>query len=93
MIRAVSLAAVALAVLVAAGGARAADDELPKWPHEQQAMLRQVEDDVVDVQRKMFKARQQGDTAALGKLDKQLRELQDKRRKLINLTKDQLPAE
>ena len=87
------LARIALAMAIGANGALAAEDELPTWPHEQQAMLRQVEDDVLALQRKMFKARQQGDTATVEQLNTRFRELQEKRHKLIDVTRDQLPSQ
>jgi hypothetical protein len=71
--------------------ARAAD--LPEWPHEQQAMLRDVEGRLLRVQHQMFAARQQDDRAAVVELGKQFSELQAQRRQLIELTKDQLPSE
>lgn len=91
--RLTSLCGAALLALCGAGAAFAADEELPVWPHEQQAMLRQVEDDLLAVQRKLFKARQFQDQAAVESSSEEFRQLQDTRRKLINLTKDQLPAE
>ena len=91
--RGLGCVALAGALLLGGGGALASEDELPAWPHEQQAMLRQVEDDVIALQRKMFKARQQGDMATVELLNKQFREIQEKRHKLIDVTKDQLPSE
>lgn len=93
MTRRAQLAArLALAMIVGAAGAAAAE-ELPSWPHEQQAMLRQVEDQLLTVQRQMFKARQQGDAAALDRAGTRFRELQDTRRQLIDVTRNQLPSE
>lgn len=71
----------------------AAAQELPSWPHEQQALLRQVEDQLLTVQRHLFKARQQQDADAVATYGAQYRELQDTRRKLIELTRDQLPSQ
>jgi hypothetical protein len=78
-----------LLVLAPAAGA----GELPSWPHEQQAMLRQIEDELLVVQRQLFKARQQHDTAALESLGARYRELQETRRVLIEITRNQLPSE
>ena len=87
------LARIALALAIGANGALAAEDELPTWPHEQQAMLRQVEGDVLALQRKMFKARQQGDTATVEQLNTRFRELQEKRHNLHEVTSDHLPSQ
>lgn len=87
------IARLALGVCLAGAAGAAAAEELPSWPHEQQAMLRQVEDELLTVQRQMFKARQQGNAAALETSGAQFRDLQDKRRQLIELTRDQLPSQ
>jgi hypothetical protein len=71
----------------------AAAGELPSWPHEQQDVLRQVEEELLVVQRRMFKARQKHDVAALETDEVRFRELQEQRRQLIELTRDQLPSE
>lgn len=85
---------VAALLLACAGTAwAAADDELPSWPHEQQAMLRDVEQKIVEVRRELFKARMMDDKDAVAAKDEEFRKLQEKRVKLIHLTKDQLPAQ
>lgn len=68
-------------------------DEMPQFPDQQQALLRETEDQVVHVQRQLFAARQQHDEAAISSLTKEFKALQDKRRALITATKDQLPSE
>lgn len=79
-------------VLALAAGARA-EDPLPVWPHEQQALLRETESELLAVQRQLYKARRQGDAAAEQTHGEAFRTLQLKRRALIELTKDQLPVE
>jgi hypothetical protein len=56
-------------------------------------MLREVEERVVETQRKLFAARQRGDQDAIAAASQQFQELQEKRRALIELTKHQLPSE
>ncbi len=90
MVRA-RLAALALAAVLTTGPVRG--DDLPAWPNEQQALLRETEDQLIHVQHELFAARQQGDQTAVAELSKQFKELQDKRRRLITVTKDQLPSE
>ena len=68
-------------------------EQLPEWPADQQDMLRQVEDRVIEMQRKVFAARQRGDQSALATYSQQYQELQEKRRVLIELTKNQLPSD
>ena len=80
-----------LALALVAGAAAA--EELPVWPNEQQAMLRRVEEQLLVVQRQLFKARQQHDAAGIETHGTRFRELQDSRRKLLELTRDQLPSE
>ena len=65
----------------------------PLYPNQQQAALRDTEDEVLGVQRRLFAARQMHDEAAIEALGKQFKQLQDKRRQLIQATKDQLPSE
>jgi len=84
---AVALVLLALAVCPALG------DELPQWPNEQQAMLRNVEGQVLQVQSQLFAARQTNDRTAIEELSKKFKALQDKRRVLIGLTANQLPSE
>jgi len=84
-------AAVALAAALAAGPARAED--LPQWPHEQQEMLRETEAQVLKLQRQLSAARRNNDAASVAELSQQFKALQEKRRKLIVLTRDQLPSE
>jgi hypothetical protein len=67
--------------------------DLPQWPNEQQALLHDTEHQVLDVQMQLFAARQRNDQAAVEQLGKQFKDLQDKRRALINATKDQLPSQ
>lgn len=55
--------------------------------------LRDTEDEVLKVQRRLFAARQMQDQAATAELTKQFRELQDKRCQLIQVTRDRLPSE
>ena len=86
----IGLAATALAL---AGPGRLAADEIPAWPHQQQARLRDVEEQVVGIQRKLFTARQQGDTASLAALNEEFRTLQQERRELIRATANQLPSD
>lgn len=85
------LGGIALALLLGAGAAAA--EELPLWPYEQQSMLSEVEEKLLVVQRQLFKARQQHDAAAIETYGTRFRELQDTRRKLLALTRDQLPSE
>ena len=54
--RSALLAAIAVLQLVSGAGA----DEVPAFPHEQQALLRTTEDRLIAVQHKLFAARQQG---------------------------------
>jgi hypothetical protein len=86
---------IGLAALAAALCAPAllAADEIPSWPHEQQARLREVEGQVLDVQRKLFAARQQRDDASVATLSEEFRKLQKERRELIRITANQLPSE
>jgi hypothetical protein len=84
------IAALAVALLLVRA---AAAEELPSWPHEQQAMLQQVEQDLLTAQRQLFKARQQQDTAAIEGASARYRELQDTRRALLELTRNQLPSQ
>jgi hypothetical protein len=67
--------------------------DLPQYPNEQQALLRDTEHQVLDVQLQLFAARQRNDQAAVEQLGKQFKELQDKRRALIDATRDQLPSQ
>lgn len=83
--------AMSLCLVVAASAA--VGEPLPQWPSEQQTMLRQVEERVVETQRKLFAARQRGDQDAIAAASQQFQELQEKRRALIELTKHQLPSE
>ena len=83
-------AALVSLILAAAAPARAGD---PLYPDQQQAALRETEDAVLKVQRQLFAARQLHDDAAVAELGKQFKELQDKRRQLIQVTKDRLPSE
>jgi hypothetical protein len=85
------LAALALALALGVAGVTVGE-ELPSWPHEQQALLQQVEEQLITVQHQLFKARQQHDTAALEAYGNQFRALQDQRRQLIELTRNQLPS-
>ena len=80
-------------LLALAMGGVARGEELPNWPHEQQAMLNQLDDELLTIQRKLFQARQQQDTAALQTYSAQYASVQSKRRKLIDLTQQQLPSE
>lgn len=83
----------AVLAITASGAAPTRADEQPAFPHEQQARLRQVEDQVVDVQRALFAARQRQDTVAAQDLGKQLTDLQRERKQLIRATAGQLPSE
>jgi hypothetical protein len=67
--------------------------DLPVWPHEQQALLLTTEDELLQVQRKLFAARQRHDQTSIDELGQQFKELQEKRRQLIELTRDQLPSQ
>ena len=91
-IRAPLRALLALLALTAAAAPMRAEEQ-PVFPHEQQARLRQVEGQVVDVQRALFAARQRQDTVAAADLGKQLTDLQRERKQLIRATQDQLPSE
>jgi hypothetical protein len=91
VIRAGLICSVLLLAIVLIPAARG--DELPQFPDQQQALLRETEDQVVHVQLQLFAARQQHDEAAVSTLTKQFKALQDKRRALIAATKDQLPSQ
>ncbi len=83
-----------IALVLAVGIAGAATGEgLPSWPHEQQAMLQQVDGQLLTVQHQLFKARQQHDAAAIENYGNQFRALQDTRRQLIALTRNQLQSQ
>ncbi len=71
----------------------AEEEELPSWPHEQQALLRQVEEELLDVRRKLFKARQMQDGAAIAAQGEAFQKLQEKRVRLLRATENQLPSE
>ncbi len=92
ILRALRALLVATAVF-AAGAAGAYAAEAPAYPHEQQARLRDVEDQVVDVQRELFTARQRQDTTAIENLGKKLNQLQRERKQLIRATQNQLPSQ
>lgn len=64
---------------------RAADD-IPYWPSEQQERLRQVEHNLLDVQRDLAAARFNNDEKQVEKLSKQYKEIQDERVKLMRAT-------
>jgi len=64
---------------------RAADD-IPYWPSEQRERLRQVEHDLLDVQRDLATARLNNDEKRVEKLSKQYKEIQDERVKLMRAT-------
>lgn len=83
----------AVALLCATAVPPAVADDLPVWPHEQQAVLNATEEELLIVQRKLFAARQGNDQAAITALSRQFRALQDKRLALIELTSGQLPSE
>lgn len=86
--------AVLVAVAVGSAGVTVGSaGDPPTWPHEQQARLRQVEDQVVDAQRALFAARQRQGAAAVEDLGKKLKDLQRERIQLIRATKSQLPSE
>lgn len=80
-------------VFVLAGPARLARaaDDIPYWPSEQEERLRQVEHDLLDVQRDLAAARFNNDEKQVEKLSKQYKEIQDERVKLMRAT-GQLPA-
>lgn len=87
------LVLLAVAMLCATAVPPAVADDLPVWPHEQQAMLNAADEELLTVQRKLFAARQAKDEPAINALTKQFQALQDKRRALIELTRGQLPSE
>ncbi|MGD9764846.1 MAG: hypothetical protein AB7V27_14120 [Candidatus Binatia bacterium] len=80
-------------VITALGAGVGRSEERSVWPHEQQARLRVVEDQVVHVQRELFGARQRQDVAAIEDLNEQLKELQQERVQLIRATRNQLPSD
>ena len=68
-------------------------DDMPQFPDQQQAVLRETEDQVVKLHKRLFAARQQQDEATVSALTKELKTVQDKRRALIAVTKDQLSSD
>lgn len=82
-----------LLALVLAGPARLAlaADDIPYWPSEQEERLRQVEHELLDVQRDLAAARLNNDEKQAEELSKQYKEIQEERVKLMRAT-GQLPA-
>jgi cob(I)alamin adenosyltransferase len=80
-------------VFVLSGPARLsrAADDIPYWPSDQEERLRQVEHDLLDVQRDLAAARLNNDEKQVEKLSKQYKKIQDERVKLMR-TNGQLPA-
>jgi cob(I)alamin adenosyltransferase len=81
-----------LAVLLAGPGPAFAGSDIPYWPSEQQQRLREVEHDLLDVQRQLAAARLNNkDEKQVEKLSKRYSEIQDERVKLMRALGD-LPA-
>ncbi len=60
--------------------------EVPYWPTAQEQRLKEVDAQVLDVQRQRFRALFGQDHEAAERLDKQFKELQKERRALLRVT-------
>jgi hypothetical protein len=61
-------------------------DEIPEWPSEQEQKLKQVDKQVLELQRARFRAHFGDDKKAAKRLDRQFKELQKDRNELLQAT-------
>lgn len=68
-------------------------EDIPQWPHEQQARLREIETNLLEVQRKLANARRANDVPAIETLGAEFKSIQKERMALIRATDGQLQSE